>query len=925
MIRKATLILSVLEFRYVPVGAHIDFPRVRLVEENLERRNLEEGGDTYEAPGSCSFTTQDGIVAESNVGALLEPSQFEECLSKIEVDRENMMHHIDKLDATFKQNYAFYNVAKDPSASDPKNYQPELGNSIYEGENNGQVDLNVNLNELYENVEKNGASALTFYEIAEIFSKLRDSHVSLPRLPEGSISGQYYMFVIPERCLASGSTKLARTVFQYVDGELQMKIIWADQVFESVGGMSLTIDGKVSAGPAKLKTVGESVVAKIDGKSPLEYVVSIANAPLDGVGFKSLGSRVNSLFSKGWLQNPEVSSAFERYNFFVHVFMSSSKPSSILPDSFVVQYEDGKEELFFTGILQTSLGNILVKSAGQVVMNTAEAKELVNRPGRQFRNYERALGRLEGPPEPEVPGNDSWKPSILSTPIRLSNRHTERSYQFDELFDVKEEVSYGYVLQDDYAVFKILNFKMKRDEIVDAWRSMTVDAKSKGVTKVIVDISSNGGGTVVCGEALTAAMFPSMELKWFEDRYDVIYNEPMKLWLGEVVGIVDELQQRVEKLDDSELQGMLDRFSPETLQKAQTIVNTMELFCQENCEGGNVCNKPGEKKDKCEVLDQLSEYMEDFVEDSSVQNFLNTLHTLIKTIKSFNPWTVTDVLKLVNKGVVRTVNRGGVPTNLTEPISLMKSEVFDTMTKSMLEIDHSFDEYILLGNGAAGSTTQIFQATVTQLWRNRARTKGVTTKVKAVSYGGTNNLHDMSLAGFPATVDSVHHQDPIIAAGALYVAYTFVKTGTQFGNEIAEISDKYSDTLVSPPYFSETLARMAVGNFYDSFMNPGALPLEYVEIPPDEHIPQIYTGVTFLDSSDLGELYGEASKLFSSASSAESLPSAQTSSLEASAQGKAAATPDVQREKRPASVSSAACRHNALPYLFLAFSLLVAV
>jgi hypothetical protein len=51
-------------------------------------------------------------------------------------------------------------------------------------------------------------------------------------------------------------------------------------------------------------------------------------------------------------------------------------------------------------------------------------------------------------------------------------------------------------------------------------------------------------------------------------------------------------------------------------------------------------------------------------------------------------------------------------------------------------------------------------------------------------------------------------------------------------------------------------------NYYDGFMEPGALPLQYVDMPPDYYIPMLFTSIRFGDSSDLKNLYAQASKFF---------------------------------------------------------------
>jgi hypothetical protein len=122
------------------------------------------------------------------------------------------------------------------------------------------------------------------------------------------------------------------------------------------------------------------------------------------------------------------------------------------------------------------------------------------------------------------------------------------------------------------------------------------------------------------------------------------------------------------------------------------------------------------------------------------------------------------------------------------------------------------------------------------------------------------------MAGFPATTREVRLDFPFIAYGALFMLTTMIPESQKNIVEIlASIVKDYEASLAYPPYFAESLPKMPVANYYSNFMQPGALPLQYVKLPPNEHIPQVYMG-TYIDghwgTSDLAVLYEEASKFF---------------------------------------------------------------
>jgi len=194
-----------------------------------------------------------------------------------------------------------------------------------------------------------------------------------------------------------------------------------------------------------------------------------------------------------------------------------------------------------------------------------------------------------------------------------------------------------------------------------------------------------------------------------------------------------------------------------------------------------------------------------------------------------------------------------------------KEYMYDEASRASLATNHSFDEYLILSNGVAGSTTAIFQSQVRQLWIHRNSTQA-NSSVTAVSYGGaTNALGDVTMAGFPASVVAIMISYPIIEAGLLDMFQSLLPSNSSFAEELNEASAAYTDTLPIPPVYAHSFPRMPVSNYYVSFMQPEALPLQYIKVAPDAHIPRVYTQVALGEStSDLGDLYGQASTMFPS-------------------------------------------------------------
>ena len=135
-----------------------------------------------------------------------------------------------------------------------------------------------------------------------------------------------------------------------------------------------------------------------------------------------------------------------------------------------------------------------------------------------------------------------------------------------------------------------------------------------------------------------------------------------------------------------------------------------------------------------------------------------------------------------------------------------------------------------------------------------------------ISYGGTNKPKDTTVAGFPASVQPGQVGIPIAASGILLMLEYLLGylVSADIIGIIRGVNDYYSASLAAPPYFAATLPRMPVYSYYSRFMDPGAIPIQYVKVFSDihHHIPQIFTDVGLdEDSGDLAALYRRAAKL----------------------------------------------------------------
>ena len=72
----------------------------------------------------------------------------------------------------------------------------------------------------------------------------------------------------------------------------------------------------------------------------------------------------------------------------------------------------------------------------------------------------------------------------------------EESERFFDVYDEAKAKGWALKYMDGYAVLKIERFRMGFGTLLLVWMALSTECKRKGITKLIVDISNNGGGIV---------------------------------------------------------------------------------------------------------------------------------------------------------------------------------------------------------------------------------------------------------------------------------------------------------------------------------------------------------------------------------------------------------------------------------------------
>ena len=666
---------------------------------------------------------------------------------------------------------------------------------------------------------------------------MRDAHVVLPMLKHRLTSST--LSVIPQRVIQQGYSTQVHFAFD-ANGELQFYVLW-----NSTSGSETN-----------------SQISTIAGKTAGQFIMDLANSPTINAPFQSVGARINFLMSINPVTLVGVSEPL-KYTYLPNLFslQIEGRPSNVLPESFQVTYTDGTSETYYT-IAQSPWVDGLVSSDGTTVtLDRTTAEELLDQPGDSFVNFQLMLGQING--TSTVSANRSLH-EIGATSLPTFNRRrlAATPFQFDNVMNFTNIVQGGpalaaYKMESDYAILKLESFAMSPLDVLAVWGNLTVAAKAQGVNKLLIDISNNLGGIAETAYALVVAMFPNIDFKWFENQFDLNYNKPMHVFYQEVYPVLQTISSNTATMSNTALQSWIDNTNQSQLNGLQATADAMLQFCVSNCKDLlSACQG-------CTILDQLYQAASGFVASPSPTSLSGLIQSVASVASSIEPWTVTTagntILLYGNASTVRPVIRGGVLTNLTQQVTLYDEQQFMEAAHIASQLGHTFDEYVITSNGASGSSTSIFQTFVTQLWKNKNESL-FQNSVVTCTYGGTGNISDTTMTGFPAAVQNIQIENPFIAVGALYMLESLLPANNSM--DIRNVRQSYESTLSTPPYFASSFPQMPVLNYYDNFMEPGALPLQYVKMPPDQHIQQLFTAVTLADSFDLDALYTDASQFF---------------------------------------------------------------
>ena len=515
-------------------------------------------------PCEADYDSSEAFVRMGEPGYFFSPSFWVRCAKSLKVDADKMIQHIESLAAITKDYHCFHDIAKDPLNSDPLEFQPELGQRIFSGSNEGVVDFAKEMELIKQQILYDGyASMYTFWQINMPTTAYRDGHVA-PALPK-NLFNVYTFYVLPDRFL-DPYTKvklLDIAALYYFDenAKIQLTIIY---LLQEVGSHETYTETKY------VKSINDYTVH--------DFTLKMADHPSIPLSYQTLGGRTSAYMQRGGIFQDGM-------EFF------GVPPTDFVPDSFYVYDTDGHYEKYRT-ILKPAYDfkfSFEHHSKHPVhKLNRADAEAAINTVGAQYDAYQRSIAELPddfGDParkllfkqekkpkparefQPRYPGKFIKHPPAKVLQQQQQRQHLRRRLEEEEYDDGDADddddalddddaepppifSAWGQV-NEDTMFFKFPSFLGDFDilDYLKEWKRLLDAAHELGATKLIIDYSLNGGGDVGVLYAAMMALFPEVGLEPFTDNWDINYNDAMKEWLDTGIPLVELIEAEFDTLD----------------------------------------------------------------------------------------------------------------------------------------------------------------------------------------------------------------------------------------------------------------------------------------------------------------------------------------------------------------------------------------
>lgn len=827
----------------------------------------------------CSSTGNYFPFLCEQVAAWVPPSAAIACLQSVQVNLSLAVQHVLALADNFEEYYTFAKIARDPPASSyslPNNTFP-FGITIWDQE---KIDIVAELRDIAANMTAAGAASL--FDIGNrvntAVTTLRDTHVQSVKLTQAGMLSDLSVDLVWSHSVTNTS------------------LFWASTFDLLTTGTEFYVKNRRTA----------EVVESIGGVSAIEWMAGIANSTTFTWKTKSLGSRFNSVYGMLFPGAPHLGTA---KNVWPSLGLMDDMPDGPLD----VVYTNGRAGDTIQWVVSFS------KALENVTVGELNAQAAVL--GTPFMALENGLAVFNGnpPPYPEaaaVPDASRRKLKEHVTPRVLQSADSGASYNgtndgkiYGSPSSVEEgfpEIpgQYGiYYSSEDgspYAVWKLQYFTMNATEYITKWNYLLDMAAEVNATRLLYDITGNGGGDVPTGYLAVACLYP-----FLSQNVSVLPGPDPNAWTnpytrpvgpsattlvsegllpftgsstpGSVFETIDQLlanqsflAERAEYLTANP-GGVTDALVNGTL----ALLEATEIL---------VNGTTGLSKDFLPLIQEgIAQVQEVLVtQNYTVENLNNMFDIILQMIDNTGDGqdgtfsSLSSISAVFNdrqyiyieSGWTQNM-RGGVNATETESIYIFFNSYFEDwatqnqdpalaagIQRLMNSTGPPFTSILAVGDGKCGSTCDTFSGTAWEL----SKTFDELPPFRYVTFGGNGDPDAIYGTSFPG--GNVNDNDILTPAWV----YTGAMAVGQAWLNVSEVTDAILPLLSAFPMYS-AYATNVLGStqsqMYARYLGGiDGLPKEYLAIPTDFYIANWWSGAVDLASPYLPDIYEAAYAYF---------------------------------------------------------------
>ena len=582
------------------------------------------------------------------------------CLESVKVDGKAASSEVRAVDSIFSMGYAYYTYNNDVLASEPISAPPGGANwAIHTGPGGGQVNYQEAFGSLEDRIrQQEHGDLMLAYEIQDILLRARDAHTAPHPVPLALV------------IYAPGEGGVRLSLRQRDDGSGDIDVITVSQ------------------------SEGTKVVSSINGEDPIAFLKELtANTGLGpSTKFKSEGVRLN-----------EFLASFNGLS--EDIVWAGRTPGDFrkLPPSLEIAYADGSTTTWSFGVLAPS--------------------DLVGVPGDVLRN-----AFFDGPraKSPILAAYGILMDNLDEEPMHYPGykeaRSADNGLNFTTFSDKTGNMYSAYAVYDDgdekVMIWKLPSFGNiagVENHQLTFWNAMTAAANEQGVSKLLIDISGNGGGNIDYAFRNLFLLFQDADPEDVVHKFRVritpvlqalwkAWDREQEIWDALLNGDEDDLRDLIDFLDDKVAQGdlidafdhytALSAFSKELSTASEMSLNNRLYFYAEFLALSRVS----------QLVEQLASSGVD-VTDEQVEALLRNLQKALNPPQfcAFNPGACHEMDSLFTE----TLNAGGVTGTWTVPLYMGQFTTIPNMDITKLDVvdiavnatASPFDEIILVSVG----------------------------------------------------------------------------------------------------------------------------------------------------------------------------------------------------------------------------------